>query len=243
MATSEFVEIAAFANAVEAEHVRSVLEENGVSAFIDGAAANTALSYVGTALGGVKVFVRAADAVQAREIVEDQRAGSDVSVMSWFCGTCEETVDGTFEVCWSCGQDRARAERPFPVTRDGDHFKSDCGSGGDDVADTVTPDYSAYDVANPYASPTTVETTTPSHRQAEINEDAEAILLRAWRASIIGIVFFPFILHLYSMWLLMRAAMTAPRFSPDGQMRFCGAFVVNVVAGCVCGMIIRLLLG
>ena len=43
MVTSDFVEIASYANAVEAEHVRALLEENGVSAFVDGAAANTAL--------------------------------------------------------------------------------------------------------------------------------------------------------------------------------------------------------
>ena len=84
---------------------------------------------------------------------------------------------------------------------------------------------------------------TPSDQHAEINQYAEAMLLRAWRASIIGIVFVPFVLHMYSMYLLIRAAMIATTFSPDGSKRFYRAFIVNVIAGCVWGTIIGLMLG
>ncbi len=241
MATSEFVEIAACANAVEAEYLRSVLEESGVSAFVDGAAASTALSHVGAALGGVRLFVRAADATQASAIVEEVHAGLDVSAEAWFCGTCQESVEGTFRVCWSCAQDRAHAERPFPPGRDGDHVEPAC-IREDAPADTPIPDLSAYDAANPYASPMTRETTTPSQPQAEIDEAAEAMLQRAWRASILGIVLFPFLLHLYSMYLLIRAAMTAAAFSREGERRFYQSIVINLIAGGVCGMLIRLLL-
>ena len=80
---------------------------------------------------------------------------------------------------------------------------------------------------------------TPSDQQPEFNEDAEAMLLRAWRAAIIGLLFLPFVLHLYSMYLLIRATMTATSFSPDGQKRFYRTFGVNVVAGCAWGMMIK----
>ena len=98
MAASDFLEIAACANAVEAEQIRCVLEDNGVSAFIDGANANTALSFVGTALGGVRVLVRASDAERATEIVESARGGSDVSSAPWYCGQCNETIGRAFEM-------------------------------------------------------------------------------------------------------------------------------------------------
>lgn len=88
----------------------------------------------------------------------------------------------------------------------------------------------------------TRDTTTPSHPQVEINEAAEAMLQRAWRASIIGIVLFPFLLHLYSTYLLIRAGTTAATFSPEGEKRFYGAILVNLGAGCVCGMAIGFLL-
>ena len=242
MAASEFSKIAAYANAVEAEYVRSVLEENGVAAFIDGAAANTALSYVGSAIGGVKVFVRTGDVERARKIVENVDGESDAAAASWFCGSCEETIDGTFEICWACGRARADVERPFPATCDDEHF--DSGFREDGEADTPIPDDSGYDTANPYASPmTSTAVTIPSDQRGEINPDAEAMLLRAWRASIIGVVFLPIILHMYSMYLLIRAAMTATTFSQDGNKRFCRAFIVNVLAGSAWGITIKLMVG
>ncbi len=241
MVTSDFVKIASYANAVEAEHARAVLEENGVSAFVDGAAANTALSYVGTAIGGVRVFVRAGDAEQALGIVENVLGETEASAASWFCGRCAETVDGTFDVCWSCGEARANVERPFPVTPDVAPSKP--GTEGDDEANRPALDNSCYDQSNPYASPITPETiAAPGDEDAQISPWAEALLLRAWRASILGLVFLPFVLHLYSMYLLAHAAMTTGRFSPDGEKRFYCAFGVNVVAGVVWGLVIGLAL-
>jgi hypothetical protein len=79
---SDFVQIRACANAVEAEQIRGFLEERGVSAFVDGAMTPTALSHVGVALGGVRVLVRACDAERAREIVESADDLSEVSSTS-----------------------------------------------------------------------------------------------------------------------------------------------------------------
>lgn len=241
MAASEFFEITACSNAMEAEQIRSILEEHGVSAFIDGANTNTALSYVGTALGGVRVLVPAADAEKAIEIVESARGESAVPSVPWYCGQCNETIDGAFEVCWSCGNPRADIEQPLPITPTNDACV-ESGFEEGDVADTPIPEFSDldYDESNPYASPmTTGSTSAQCDKPPEINDEAEAMLLRAWRASIIGIVFFPVATHLYSMYLLIRAANTATTFSPNGQKRFYRAFGVNVVAGCLWGMVFR----
>lgn len=239
MASPEFVEITATANVAEAEMLRSVLEESGVRAFVDGAAANTALSHIGPALGGVKVFVRTVDAEQALEIIEEIRAESNVSTEPWFCGTCEESIDGSFDVCWSCGQDRANAERPFPAVRD-EEESSDDGE-GDELIDLPIPDRSEDDEANPYATPMTTEPTVPDNRPPEINEAAEVMLERAWRASIIGFVFLPFIMQLYSIYLLIRAATITDTFSPIGRKRFNRSMAANMIAACIYGLIIAII--
>ena len=61
MFESEYTKIASYPNAAEAEQIRNMLEENGIPAFVDGAHANTAMSFVGSALGGVKVFAAICD--------------------------------------------------------------------------------------------------------------------------------------------------------------------------------------
>lgn len=111
MVTSEFQKIASYALEVEALHFKSILEDNGIPAFVGGANANTVLSYVGTALGGVNLFVRTSDAVRAAEIISPLRDESDSHCEKWFCGNCDEEVDAGFQVCWSCGQVRAKAEQ------------------------------------------------------------------------------------------------------------------------------------
>ena len=73
----------------------------------------------------------------------------------------------------------------------------------------------------------------------KIDEEAEAMLLRAWRASILGLVFLPIVLHLYSMYLLIRAATRADAFSADGKKRFYLAFSVNLLAAGLWSMVFR----
>ena len=70
MPNSEFQELTSFLTEGEAEQVRGILEEHGVDAFINGANAANALSYVGSALGGVKLFVRASEMERAIEVVQ-----------------------------------------------------------------------------------------------------------------------------------------------------------------------------
>lgn len=123
VANSDFVQIASFGNAAEAEQLRSVLEDHEVPAFVDGANANTALSHVGSALGGVRVLVSVSDAQRAAEIIESLVEEDDTSGGPWFCGRCKKEVDGDFQVCWSCGEPRTPrtdVEQPFPqVVEDG----------------------------------------------------------------------------------------------------------------------------
>lgn len=231
MPSSDLAQIASYASAVEADQMRAVLEEHGVTAFVDGAAAQTALSYVGSALGGVKLLVRATDAEKAIAIIDMLGGSSDLASGEWFCGECEEIVDAGFDVCWSCGKARSDVERPLPAFAAA--HQAEAVSELDHHAKIDAVDETDEDRLNPYASPR--DNTPPPKIAADedvlINPEAEAILLRAWRASVIGLMLFPLITHLYSMYLLIRASMLTTKFSPAGNRRFYSAFVLNMVAG------------
>lgn len=241
MDENKFIKVATYANATDAEHIRNVLEANGISAFIDAAATNTALSYVGTALGGVRVFVRADDVQHAIEVIASDDDASNSGRAPWFCGSCEEEIEGSFDICWSCGEPREQVARPLPNSRKIDHFKA--GIAVDGTANAPTSFRRDLDSTNPYAALTATEVARTQHDQpVAISQEAEDMLLRAWRASIIGIGLFPLILHFYSMYLLIRATMIAKDFSPDGNKRFYRAFVVNVIFGCVWTAFLRFML-
>ncbi len=115
MADSEFRQIASFALETEAGQFKSILEENGIPAFIDGANANTMLSYIGTALGGIKLLVHTTDFERATEIIGSRIDDSTGACEAWYCGKCQEDVDAGFQVCWSCGEARADVEQSTPM--------------------------------------------------------------------------------------------------------------------------------
>ena len=55
------------------------------------------------------------------------------------------------------------------------------------------------------------------------------MVLRAWRAAVLGLVFLPGILHCYSMYMLLRATVVSDDFSPRINVRFYQAWAVNVL--------------
>lgn len=110
MNKSEFTEIANFALEAEASHFQSVLQAEGIPAFIDGAATNTMLSYVGTALGGIRLFVKTSDVSKATQVLGSRNTNPEAVNEAWSCGACEVEVDEGFQVCWSCGQARPDVE-------------------------------------------------------------------------------------------------------------------------------------
>ncbi len=90
---------------MDAHFAQGLLEAEGLQSFIEGEHANLALSYVGSAVGGVRLLVLDTDRQLALEVLnraEEKAQGGE----EWICGKCRETVDAGFDVCWSCGSDR-----------------------------------------------------------------------------------------------------------------------------------------
>lgn len=201
MPKSDFVEIANFALETEALQFRSMLESHGIEAFADGTAAGTMLSYFGTALGGIRLYVKADDVAAATEVLQSINQADSVADQPWFCGKCHEDVDAGFHVCWSCGQPRAEVEQIAP--------------------------------------PTSGESESPTTEPVDTSADEDATLMRAWRASIIGLVFFPLFTHLYSMCLLIGVGMSGAELSGYGQKRFYLTLAINLFAVVFWGSMLR----
>ncbi len=114
---NRLVTIAGCGNAAEADMLKIALEGQGINAVVDGGDLSTALSYIGSAIGDVKVLVRQENAQRAKAIVIATRESYVAPDKApWFCGKCMEEVEGGFEICWSCGEIRDEVESPFPAT-------------------------------------------------------------------------------------------------------------------------------
>lgn len=211
----QLVEVARFDDLFKAETLKIGLEELGIPAFVEGAETNRAMHYIGTALGGIKVLVPAERKREAQLAIEKISLESG-EAPAWICPSCGEEVEGNFETCWSC-----RAERPADAklappreTRDDDE---------DADAETVP---ARDDEANPYSAPRTTKPMTAAAPGMD-GAQVEAAVLRAWRASVIGLFFCPVLLHAYSMYVLIDTRDAIGLLSETGKRRRFWATVIN----------------
>jgi rubrerythrin len=63
----------------------------------------------------------------------------------------------------------------------------------------------------------------------ETEEDARMVL-HAWRAAIIGLVVCPGVLHLYSLWLLVRVSLSGRMLSPTTNRLFYVTLVIDILS-------------
>lgn len=216
------VQIASFATAAEAEYTRSYLDGQGVPSFVDGATAGTALSYVGSAIGGIRLLVDDKHLERAKEVLAELHQPEDPAD-AWFCGKCQEEVEGTFAVCWSCGGEKSRVatdERPFEPA------EVQVPSSGLSVAPSSN---------NPYEPPPEESVTPPV---PETDQQANELMDRAWKAIILGTVFLPFIMQPYGLFLLMQATRVTHDFSPELNRKFYRILITGILS---CALWIALL--
>jgi hypothetical protein len=103
--SAKLVTLLKCAQAWEAEIVRDRLMAAGIQAFVQGSESATSLSYVGTALGGVKVQVPEDAVDHARRLMaEDERQRATAG--PWNCPRCGEPNEAAFDFCYSCSMPR-----------------------------------------------------------------------------------------------------------------------------------------
>jgi len=176
MPSEEFVTIAKFSDAQEASMVRARLESEGISGLVTGGEINNTLWHLGPTIAGVELKVASEQAEQAAELLESFRETKpSASHEDWTCPKCGEHVEAGFDVCWSCGAVFGEAEE---VEGDVEPVRSD------EKPPEATTD-----------EPSDVEETE------EPTETADEQAYRAFRAALIGLIFFP--AAIYALFLLL----------------------------------------
>lgn len=190
-----------FLTAFEAEQTQNRLREAGIGAWVEGAEAQTAMSYIGSALGGVAVVIADEDILAAEEILRDESPPGG----PWTCRVCCSDIDEGFDVCWKCGADRSQAREPEPAPPAVELGPEDY---------TVEPDErsstSAEDLASPYAPIAAEQLQSRPIDEQQVEEEDMPLVKRALIAAILGPFMLPVIAQLYVIILLVRIA---PRYS------------------------------
>ncbi|MCA9212964.1 MAG: hypothetical protein KDB27_07865 [Planctomycetales bacterium] len=219
----KLVTIASYPDSSLAEAVRGQLEANGFRAIVTNAVVSHMLSHVRNAIGGAKIQVFEEDAQAAFDFLARLEAESGDSSELWRCQDCQEVIEGQFEICWACGKERSEVEDPNFVipTAEIDPPESKV-----DVLE-----YSGLraplDLENPYSPPGETMLARTNRSLIPGIEESEYLIERAWKASLIGILFPPFF-QIYSMYLLLRASVTRTPFSQKAQRRFYIALILNI---------------
>ena len=202
------------------------------------------LSYVGSAVGGARVQVDEHEARRAGEIllgIADDDPPEELKGY-WRCRACQEVVDPGFEVCWSCLQPRTEVQdetfRPTLAVL-ADEANEDA-PGRPLMFQLLQPSREARgkDGLNPYAPSGAIGGNTTRQRLEIVPlTDPDELVTRAWRASVLGLFLLPPLLHVYSMYLLLRVSLGPAAMSPRASRRFYFAMIINLLVGLICGAI------
>lgn len=233
MGQSKLVQVDAFFDGIAAHQAKNWLDHEGIPAFVEGTNANSAF-YVGNALTGVKLLVASEDEEKAANVLRQYRS-TNPETKGWYCGACQEHNEPSFDLCWSCGQNREDVEATAPSKS---VRQSSGGAALEDAENEFTEakTQTNFETGNPYQPPLaslsadTNKTMRPDSEPTEESDRTEEVIQRAWRASIfgLGLVFpIPF-LQLYSVILLLGVDRSVP-IESRFQRQFKMAWIVNSV--------------
>jgi membrane protease subunit (stomatin/prohibitin family) len=100
-------------DALEAHHLRGILEDSGIRATVMGESLGSARGDIPVTVETLpSVWVDKEDADRAMEIVREflrsDKAGQADSerAEAWTCPRCHERIEGQFGQCWNCGEAR-----------------------------------------------------------------------------------------------------------------------------------------
>lgn len=208
----------------EAEHLQQVLESAGIEAFVEGMYGSNTFG-MNALMGSIKIKVRPSDLPRARQALME--ALNNVG-REWYCGSCQEMNEASFDICWQCGGERSLVEAEPAQTPQPDLVTVK-------PEDLLSPHplTTAYNPA-PYAPPST-EPTRFSHDALNesiptaVQSEYEDAVERAYRASILGLVTLPGILHIYSFVLLLGALSLPATTTTRLSWRFTLAMTLDLI--------------
>lgn len=107
----DLISIASYEKPLQAHEARGRLAAAGIPSQVSGESAVSALAYVGTALGGVKLLVWKSDVERAAALLLSDGSEDDDrpehARKPWKCPRCRERNEPAFDLCWSCGAEFA----------------------------------------------------------------------------------------------------------------------------------------
>ena len=106
------VKVASYWHLWEADLACSRLALEGIVTCLGNAGFLSWYWHYGNACGGVKVYVLASDAEQARAILSRVSPRDNGEQPPWVCPRCGERLKASWQVCWSCGGPEDRGEPP-----------------------------------------------------------------------------------------------------------------------------------
>jgi hypothetical protein len=233
--TDNLVRIATYWSSFDAETAKLHLDRYGIPSIVSSGAMNAMLGELGGTLSPIELLVREED-VERTTLALDEFLSQE-GKEEWVCSKCKEEVPGTFANCWSCGGDRATHEAPISKEAE----KLDESSSVEIDADTFVERNHAVlatdpsSLSLPYAPPSTLSSSSRllakefEAQSALSTDEMEAIIDRAWRAAIVGILL-PVGLHFYSLYLLFKSCGSAEPLSIAHQRKFVFTLVINFFA-------------
>ena len=222
--------------AYEAEHLQQVLASAGIEAFVEGLHGSNAFG-MNALMGSIKIKVRPADLPRARQALSE--AFNSVG-REWYCGQCQETNEASFDICWQCGGERSQVEAeppqaiaPEPVALKPEDLRSQ---------HPVSKESSS----SPYAPPLSEPVRSPQesfneHVPAAVQSEYEDTIERGYRASILGLVTLPGILHIYSFVLLLGALSLPAQTTAKLSWRYTLAMTINLIVFLAAGWLLSYL--
>lgn len=233
--TDHLVRIATYWSSFDAETAKLHLDSCGIPSIVTSGAMNAMLGELGGTLSPIELLVREED-VERTTFALDEFL-SQTGKEEWVCRKCKEKVPGTFENCWSCGSDRTNHEEPNSrVTADLDEsrsFEVDAEAFVERNHTVLVTDLSSLSL--PYAPPSTLTSSSRlvamqfEAQSALSTDEMEAIIDRAWRAAIVGMLL-PVGLHFYSLYLLFQSCRSSEPLSNAHQRKFVFTLVINFFA-------------
>ncbi len=242
--SNRLVTVARFAGSADAHRARQRLERAGILAEVSQPLASGFLSHVGITEARAVLQVRASELQKAGDIllgVADWEIPQELQGF-WLCRDCQQVVDPGFELCWSCSQPREEvADSSFRPTL------AVLSEDAEEDHPARSPTFELLQTDSSMPSGDRWE--RPSFRESAVGRSPSSewsivsvtnrddLVTRAWRASVLGLFFFPPFLHVYSMYLLLRVSLRHGTLHPRSNRRFYMALAVNLLVGLASGVI------
>ncbi|MCA9191449.1 MAG: DUF2007 domain-containing protein [Planctomycetales bacterium] len=224
--SDKLITIASYFNALEACSDKGLLENAGIPAFLENENSNLALSYIGSAVGGVRLMVPAQSQARAQELINNAR---EKTCEAWYCGNCQQDVDAGFEVCWNCGQHYSLTSSNRPVINRSfgeEEFLALAHNRLQDIKNLATP-YSPPIAQTPLAGP--IESSRHDEK-----------LKSLWRILVLSMIA-PLLLP-FAFWTWISLSTSYFTFSPRQRAAYWWATAIGALISLGSGLLLAIIL-